>query len=70
MGWKPEFLVSGTWSKNALVFATKEEAEANARDLFMRWTMPSEWRAVEVDEAPNYAWDPLEGLKRLEGACT
>lgn len=28
---------------NSLRFATREEAETYAKDLFMRWTQPSAW---------------------------
>ena len=39
MSWKPEVIAdsSGKWCGNALRFATREEAEANVRDLMMRW---------------------------------
>jgi hypothetical protein len=57
MPFKPEVFVQGQWSRNQLVFATREEAEANARDLFMRWTQCSDSRAVEVSDAEvNYAY--------------
>jgi hypothetical protein len=56
VGWKPEVLVQGTWSRNGLVFATEEEAKQNAFDLSMRWTLCMDSRAVEVDEAPNYKY--------------
>jgi len=55
MSWKPEVEVDGQFSRNALVFATKEEAEASAKDLFNRWMLTTDWRAVEVDEPVNYA---------------
>jgi hypothetical protein len=44
------------WSRNALVFATKQEAEENAHDLFMRWTACDEWRVVEVDEPVSHTY--------------
>jgi hypothetical protein len=57
MPWKPEVFVEGQWSQNQLVFATREEAERNAHDLFMRWTSCSDSRAVEVPDAEvNYAY--------------
>jgi hypothetical protein len=56
MPWKPEVLVDGKWCRNALVFATKAEAWENARDLFSRWTVPTDYRVVEVDDPVNYAW--------------
>src|ERR1700737_3194064 len=33
---------SGKWCGNALRFATREEGEANVRDLMMRWLAASE----------------------------
>lgn len=56
MSWAPEVTVEsgGTWTGNALRFATKEEAERYARDLAMRWTSVRDWRCVEKDERVNY----------------
>jgi hypothetical protein len=61
MGWKPEVLVGGKWGRNALVFASKEEAEANAFNLMMRWTLVEDSRAVEVEEAATHTFG-LTGL--------
>lgn len=55
MSWKPEVEVNGQWSRNALVFATEEEAETFARELFDCWMLITGYRAVEVDEPINYA---------------
>ncbi len=46
---------SGTWTGNALRYATKEEAEAEARDLAMRWTLVRDWRVVDTrtEEQPD-----------------
>ena len=55
MSWKPEVEVDGQWSRNALVFATQEEAAKSARELFGRWMLTTGYRAVEVDEPVNYA---------------
>lgn len=49
MSFKPEVLVGGEWSANAVVFNTKAEAETSARDLFGRWMLCTDWRAVESD---------------------
>jgi hypothetical protein len=59
MSWKPEVIAdnSGVWTGNALRFATKEEAEAYARDLYSRWTSVRETRAVEDKHRVNYRWD-------------
>ena len=59
MSWKPEVLVEGKWSGNALRFATKEEATEQVRDLMLRWTAPMDYRVVEVDDAVNYRY--IEG---------
>ena len=58
MSWKPEVQTddSGKWYGNALRFETKEEAEANVRDLSMRWFAMRETRAVESDDPPNYRY--------------
>jgi hypothetical protein len=57
MSFKPE-VSTGNDPKfygNALRFATKEEAEASAFDLAMRWLAVREWRVVESDDPVNYA---------------
>lgn len=53
--WKAEVIAdsSGEWVGNALRFATKEEAEAYAMDLSMRWTAVRDWRAVPSEDKPN-----------------
>ncbi len=55
---------SGQWVGNALRFATREEAEHYARDLFSRWMLVKETRVVESDETVNYTWTE-KGLVRL-----
>ena len=58
MSYAPEVIAdnSGKWCGNALRFATKEEAEANVRDLFSRWMLVKETRVVESSDPVNYAW--------------
>jgi hypothetical protein len=58
MSFKPEVIAdtSGKWVGNALRFATREEAEANVRDLMMRWFAVHETRAVESDDPVNYRY--------------
>lgn len=56
MAWKPEMQVEGKWCRNGLVFATKEEADAQGHDLLMRWFVPTDHRSVEVDEPVNYRY--------------
>lgn len=68
MSWKPEVFVQGKWYRNGLTFATRDEADRNARDLCMRWTLCEGSRAVEVDDRDfpvNYRYEggrsiPLE----------
>ena len=56
MSWKPEVQTANDekFYGNALAFATKEEAEASAKDLYNRWTMCVGYRVVESDEPVNY----------------
>lgn len=53
---------------NALAFATEAEALANAKDLYHRWTLCVEYRAVESDEPVNYTFvdGVLEPVKHPE----
>lgn len=45
------------YASNALTFATVEDAEDYARDLYCRWTMLASWRVVPV-ETPER--EPIE----------
>ena len=68
MSWAPEVQtdLSGKWYGNALRFATLEEAQANVRDLALRWTAVLETRVVESSDPVNYAY--VNGaLQRLKG---
>lgn len=58
MSWAPQVIVdsSGEWCSNALRFATRAEAEANARDLACRWLLVKQWRVVESSDPVNCAW--------------
>lgn len=55
VSWAPEVIAdsSGKFCGNALRFATKEEAEAYAKDLFSRWTAVKEYRVVESADPVN-----------------
>ena len=57
--WKPEVKTCNDdkWYDNSVRFATKEEAEASARDLMNRWLLVTECRAVESDDPVNYRID-------------
>src|SRR5437660_6176058 len=58
MSFKPEVIAdsSGKWCGNALRFATREEAEANVRDLMMRWFAVRETRVVESGDPVHYRY--------------
>ena len=55
--WKPEVLVDGQWSTNALRYATKAEALASVRELMSRWWVPTDGRASESSDPVNYKFD-------------
>jgi hypothetical protein len=57
VSWKPEVLVDGVWSTNALRYATKAEAEASVRELMSRWWVPTDGRASESNDSVNYRFD-------------
>jgi hypothetical protein len=57
---KPEVKVDGVWSSNGLRFATKEEAERSASNLFSRWTVCTAHRAAESNE-------PVKNALNAEG---
>ena len=56
--WAPEVQTdaTGKWYGNALRFPTKEEAEDNVADLYMRWMLVKATRVVESSDVPNYNW--------------
>src|ERR1700730_14871373 len=58
MSFKPEVIAdtSGKWCDNALRLAPREEAEANVRDLMMRWFAVRETRIVESVDPVNYRY--------------
>lgn len=58
MSWKPEVIAdnSGKWAGNALRFATREEAEANVRDLAVRWYSVRKTRVVESEDPVKHAY--------------
>jgi hypothetical protein len=57
---------SGKWYGNALRFATQQEAEKNVKDLEGRWLLVRATRVVESSDPPNYRWDDVLGLLRIE----
>lgn len=52
-------------SYNALRFATAEEAESYAKDLFSRWTMMVGYEIEPSDDPVNYRWTD-QGLQAVE----
>lgn len=57
VNYRPMVQVNGNeWCGNALVFATREEAEANARALMWNWTAVTDTRVDETDAPVNYRW--------------
>jgi hypothetical protein len=58
MSWAPQVIAdsSGKWTGNGLRFATKEEAEANVRDLAARWFLVRETRVVGSIDPVNYRY--------------
>lgn len=58
MGFKQEVLVSGTWSRDGIVWPDEASALSAGSNLLSRWFVPTDHRAVEVDEEPNRpTWD-------------
>ena len=58
--------VGSEWAGNAVRFATQEEAEASARDLYSRWTLCVGHRTDESDDPVNCEWDATRGNVHLE----
>lgn len=56
MSFKSEISTDGgkSFSQNAQVFATREEAEAMARDIFSRWMLATDYRVTETEDPVNY----------------
>ena len=54
--YRPEISTDGgkSFGQNAQVFATKEEAETMAKDIFSRWMLATDYRVTDSDEPVNY----------------
>ena len=67
MSFKAFFSTSNgaSWATNALAFATREEAEQYASDLFLRWTAPTHYDVRESDEPVNYRWTNDAGAESI-----
>jgi hypothetical protein len=44
---------SGKWASNNIRHATREDAEAAAKDLARRWTLVREWTVTLTTEPPS-----------------
>jgi hypothetical protein len=66
MSFRPMVSTGGAFAGNGLRFATREEAEASARDLYQRWTLWVLYSADESDDPVNCAWDSARGNVHLE----
>jgi len=53
MAWKAEVFVQGSWSQNSEVWPDEISALGAAADLFGRWFLVEDYRAVEVDAEIN-----------------
>lgn len=51
---------------NGLRFATKEEADAYATNLFMRWTALDRWESTETTDPVTHTWTPGIGLTAVK----
>jgi hypothetical protein len=66
MSFRPMVSTGGAFAGNALRFATREEAESSARDLYGRWTLCVDHRADESGDPVNCKWDQDRGNVHLE----
>ncbi len=41
---------------NALIFSTKEEAEAHGNNLYSRWMRVEEWEVRETEQPPTHSF--------------
>jgi len=58
IGFKSEVKVGSEWGRNGVVWPDLASAEEAAADLYSRWMLTTDHRAVEVQEAPNRPiWD-------------
>lgn len=58
MSWAPEVSTddTGKFYRNALRFATRQEAEAYVLELMTRWTAVRDTRVVEVEDPVTYRY--------------
>ena len=63
MAYKYGMITNGKASFNAVVLATRTEADDAARELMSRWFVPTGWEVVETTDAVNYTFDWDNGLQ-------
>ena len=69
MAWRPMVTTDGiSWAGNALIFATKEEAEASAKELMDRWHSVVRTRADECTGSPNYKFEQGRNVRLVDPA--
>ena len=56
-------ITNGKASFNAVVLATRTEADDAARELMSRWFAPTGWEVVETTDPVNYTFDWDKGLQ-------
>jgi hypothetical protein len=65
-GFISEVLVSGAWSRNAVVWPDEESAQSAGADLMGRWMLVQDFRSVSVEEQPNRpTWAEQVALRGL-----
>lgn len=52
-GFKVEVLVGGEWAQNGVIWPDEESALSAGHDLYLRWALATDHRAVAVAEQPN-----------------
>lgn len=57
INWKMEVKTGGKWSTNSCTYSTEQEALNAGKELLSRWTVPSDYRAVETNDPVNYEFN-------------
>ena len=71
MSYRPMVKVHGGWNGNSLRFETREEAEASAYALFVRWTLCEDHRAEESADPVNWRLiQQKDGTQELQRVTT
>jgi hypothetical protein len=68
MSFKPEVSTDGgkSFGQNNQAFATAEEAETMAKDIFNRWLAATDWRVTESDQSVNARLTKVDGKWNYE----